>query len=218
MDRFIYRSVVKAQEDIKILEEVEKCKESIQNLVESNILMTLSLFRFNRNLFLYYECINETVSPLELFHELTPFLEVYPDEEGLRRWVPMIDIFHFSVPKSAEHWKRTRPVIERVGKIARIKPDMLASYIYYHYMLQEGEPEIDNKYCIIGLDENLIFYYEELPKTEETPKPSRVKGGTGLSEKWKDIWQDLMSPHFEYWKDTTESNKSLRSCELLLGH
>jgi hypothetical protein len=108
-------------------------------------------------------------------------------------------------------------VQERVGRVALIKPDMVSSYIYYHYMLQEGHTGCDNKYCMIGIDGNLIFYYEELPKTAEERLPGWERKISHLSPEWHLTWQELMEPHFILSNDSINEDRMLRPCELLFG-
>lgn len=215
MKRFIYRAILKDMEDEKVDSCITTLEASAKALICKGVLMTLSLFKLNRNLFLYYECINENITPAGITPELDSMLEMRPDGNGGKIWIPMSDIFHFSEPVSVEHWKRKEPVQKRVGMIARIRPDMLSSYIYYHYMLQEGQLTIVNKYCMIGLDENLIFYYEEQPVTSELPQRRGKLNTNGLPSDWQNIWQDLMEPHFILWEEVPEQDKKLRPCKIV---
>ena len=164
MERYIYHALLKEE---NIEKYIGKLTEYIGDMSRDGMIMTLSLFKSKRSLFLYYECISKPITPSEMFPMLCSFLEVYPGEAGNRYWIPMLDIFHFSKPINVEHWKREQPVQKHVGMVARIKPELFSSYIYYHYVLQEEITLINNKYCIIGLHENLIFYYEEQPNVEE---------------------------------------------------
>ena len=124
----------------------------------------------------------------------------------------MIDIFHFDTPLNEKQWKRTLPVEDRAGRLARINPELLSSYIYYHYTLQEAKRDRGNKYCVIGLHENFIFLYEEFPA--EFTKSSFVgKLDTGMHV---ENWQTLMFPHFMPWPDAPDEN--LRKLETLLSY
>jgi L-rhamnose mutarotase len=215
MERFIYRALLKDGAEDKAEEYIQIHSVDLDKLLEKNVLMTLSVFRWRRNLFLYYECIGEHIIPEEMFPKLNQLLEIRPDEGGSKAWIPMIDIFHFSRPVSVEHWRRKKHVEKRVGMIARIKPDMMSSYIYYHYMLQEEQPDIVNKYCIIGLDENLIFYYEEQPTTKELPQYKGKLNTSNLSPDWQKGWQELMEPHFILWEDVPLHENKLRQCKVI---
>lgn len=217
MERVVFRSLVKVGEEESVQAEVLAASSFLKFLVNKGFLMTISVFIQGRTLFLYYECMNDFISPSELLPDITSLLEARMDEGGSKHWTPMIDIFHFSEPLSPDQWRRTQPVQERVGRIARIKPSKLSSYIYYHYMLQEGHAGCDNKYCMIGLDANVIFYYEELPKTPEERLPSGNGRFSALPPDWPLIWQGLMEPHFIVWDDVEAEERQLRSCELIFG-
>jgi hypothetical protein len=217
MERYVFRSLFKECEEEKVRSELCKHFDSLKAMVDNGSLMTVSLFKQSRSLFLYYEITEKYVSPVELFPLISSLLEERPDENEYKCWIPMNDIFHFSNPVSVDHWRRKEAVKERVGKIARIKQHMLSSYIYYHYLLQEGHSATDNKYCLIGLDENLIFYYEELPKTAEDRQTKGNFNTSHLPHNWQDIWQDIMEPHFIYWDESPENERKLRPCELIFG-
>lgn len=155
----------------------------------------LSLFRWNKQLFLYYENASEAADPHELFPEADGVLEAWPGEAEPRRWVPMMDIFHYQEPMGPEHWARRNPERRPFGRIARLKPEMVSSYVYYHYQYQEEQPGDGDKYGIIGLHESLMFFYAERPSTVE-PAPYRGKLGTSLRPK---DWAGVMDPHFIKW-------------------
>lgn len=82
-------------------------------------------------------------------------------------------------------------------------------------MLQEEQPAIVNKYCMIGLDENLIFYYEEQPNTAESPQYKGRLSTRNIPPDWQEVWQELMEPHFILWEDTPEIDSKLRPCDLV---
>jgi hypothetical protein len=193
----MYRSQLKSRNQDGMQDAIAACSEAISRSVAAGALMTATLYRHETQLFLYYECIAEEMEPGRLLEPLDGFLESWPGSDALRKWVPMYDIFHYDAPTGPEHWKRKRPVDKRVGRIARIKPEMLGSYIFYHYQLQEEYRETGNKYCIIGLYENLIFHYEEHPV--ETAAPS-FRGSLGTSNTPGD-WKKLMDPHFIQWEN-----------------
>ncbi|QGQ97661.1 hypothetical protein EHS13_23605 [Paenibacillus psychroresistens] len=216
MERWMFRAIIKDSEEQKLRLELNKHFDSVRAMVDNGKLMTASLFIQDQNVFLYYENLEESIIPSELFSNVEPFLEKRPEVGTNKCWIPMNDIFHFSKPLSVDHWRRKGAVQARVALIARIKPDMLSSYIYYHYLLQEGHSTNDNKYCMIGLDENLIFYYEELPKTVENQvkQDQRI---THFPHNWQDTWQELMEPHFIYWEEASENDRKLKPCEFIFG-
>jgi hypothetical protein len=161
-------------------------------------LMTICGFQWNNQLFLYYECLNQVIEPEAILPELAPFLEEWPGEAVPRTWIPLIDVFHFNAPASPEHWLRKGSVERRVGRIAHLKPEMAASYVYYHYQLQEEWAFHGPKYEIIGLHENLLFGYQEFPAVVEQPVLPKKLQTAGTPNNWGDARMDL---HFQPWPD-----------------
>ncbi|GLX66726.1 hypothetical protein MU1_10700 [Paenibacillus glycanilyticus] len=122
----------------------------------------------------------------------------------------MMDIFHYLQPVSEEHWRRTEPVSKPFARIARLKPEQVASYIFYHYQYQEERPGDGDKYGMIALHENLMFFYSESPATIEPP-PYEGKLTTSHTPS---EWQAAMDPHFIPWEE--ESGHSLIWLEIPL--
>lgn len=206
MKRHMYRGQIRSGCEREFEDFFEENASRYKKMTDGGSLMTISLFIWQSNLFLYYETVNNDLPPQELFCELNSLLEDWPGESEKRKWMEMIDIFHFNSPLSAEHWKRKLPIVKRIGRLARVKPEMLSSYIFYHYQLQEEDHGAKNKYCIIGLNENLIFHYEEHPiEVEVSPHKGKLK----TSNTPKD-WQKFMEPHFIFWDDTEDCDKKLR--------
>lgn len=160
--------------------------------------MTFGCFRWERNLFLYAECTRPGLEAEELLPDAEPFLEPWPGQAEPRCWIPMIDVFHFNEPASVEHWRRKEAVERRVGRVAHLKPEMAASYIYYHYQLQEEQAFHGPKYEIIAMHENLLFGYQEFPAVVEAPGLPGKLATKGTPENWGDSRMDL---HFQPWPD-----------------
>lgn len=169
-----------------------------KRLVEAGELMTAAAFTWRNNLFLYYECISRQVQPEEAAGAAVPYLAEWPGEALPRKWIPMIDVFHFNEPAGYEHWLRKEPVERRGGRVAHLKPEMMASYIYYHYQLQEERAFLGGKYEIIAMHENLLFGYQEFPNVVETPVVPGRLATKGTPENWADSRMDL---HFQPWED-----------------
>lgn len=167
-------------------------------LVANGQLMTFGCFRWERNLFLYAECVGERLDAEELLPDVAPYLELWPGQEQKRCWIPMVDVFHFNEPASVEHWQRKSEVERRVGRVAHLKQEMVASYIYFHYQLQEERAFQGPKYEIIGLHENLLFGYQEFPAIVEAPVLPGKLQTKGTPENWSDSRMDL---HFQPWSD-----------------
>ncbi len=166
--------------------------------IEKGEVMTLGCFRWERNLFIYAECVGRPIEAGELLPGAAPFLESWPGQAKERGWITMIDVFHFNEPASLEHWRRKAAVERRVGRVAHLKPEMAASYIYYHYQLQEEQAFHGPKYEIIAMHENLLFGYQEFPAVVEAPALPGKLATKGTPENWSDSRMDL---HFQPWPD-----------------
>lgn len=197
MKRLIYRGQVKDgfEETIKNCMKEEK---KAANLVLNGQIMTLAAFYWNKNIFLYYECVHEDIFPEAIFTEIDDYLVDWPGKEEFRKWIPMIDVFHFNEPVSYEHWLRKEPVESRKGRVAHLKPEMMSSYIYYHYQLQEERAFLGGKYEIIAMHENLLFGYQEFPSIVEEPLATKRLNTSGTPVNWNDSRMDL---HFQPWED-----------------
>ncbi|WP_245237321.1 hypothetical protein [Paenibacillus ihuae] len=160
--------------------------------------MTAAAFSWKDNVFLYYECIGEQIVPEALTGPAIEFLCDWKGEAAPRKWIPMVDVFHFNEPAGYEHWLRKSPVERRVGRVAHLKREMMASYIYYHFQLQEERAFSGNKYEMIAMHENLLFGYQEFPLVIEDPViPGRLST-KGTPVPWEDSRMDL---HFQPWED-----------------
>jgi hypothetical protein len=175
-------------------------------------LLTLSVFRLDSHLFAYWESIGHVVTPEALFGTMDGTLAAWPGTAAPRTFVPMTDIFHWQTPADVEHWRRKTPVERISGRLARLKPEMASSYIFYHYQLQEERPGSVEKYGQITLHENLIFFYQEYPATVEAP----VIPGKLATTNTPDHWQDVMFPHFHLWEDTAPDARIWRSLEVVV--
>ena len=168
--------------------------------IESGLLYAASLFRWRDNLFLYYESPDESLAPETITASLGTALSAQPGT-SIRRWTRMMDIFHYHESQDESHWQRSHPNPKATARVNRLKPEMYASYVFYHYQLQEEHPAIGDKYGIIGADENLLFFYQEEPKTVE---PARHKGRLTTRNSPREDWQELMTQHFLPWEDGGE--------------
>jgi hypothetical protein len=197
MKRVIFRAQMK-ENDQEIAIRNILAEEKPKCLVENDEFMVFAAFRWQKNIFLYYECVEEELHPDNIFPTLSEYLEDWPGKEEKRKWIPMIDVFHFNEPVSYEHWLRKEPVEKRVGRVAHLKPEMMSSYIYYHYQLQEERAFLGGKYEIIAMHENLLFGYQEFPNIVEEPLAEKKLKTSGTPENWNDSRMDL---HFDPWKD-----------------
>jgi hypothetical protein len=214
MERFMYRAQTIKYSKAGIRAAIVLCDDKVKKLIEAGILMTVSLFQFKNQLFLYYECIEEEIKPQRFLEPFDDLLESWPGMNDARKWILMPNIFHFDRPVSPEQWKRRLHVDKRVGRIAQIKQGMLSSYIFHHYQLQEEKRETGNKYCVIGLNESLIFHYEEFPSDVCAPS---FAGSLTTSNTPAD-WRKLMDPHFIQQKNADGDKVNFIVMEPLISY
>ena len=197
MQRLIYRGQFKdgLEEAAKGSMQTEK---KALSLVRDGHIMTLAAFCWEKQVFLYYECLQDVILPEDIFPEMNDYLEEWPGGQKNRKWIPMIDVFHFNEPVDYEHWIRKEPVEIRRGRVAHLKPEMVSSYIYYHYQLQEERAFLGGKYEIIAMHENLLFGYQEFPNVVEEPISAKRLSTSGTPANWNDSRMDL---HFQPWED-----------------
>jgi hypothetical protein len=181
---------------------VRDIRLTLQKLQSIHI-FTLSLFHSGKALCVYLESSKDE-QWFEWGNEVHSMMQITPGLDQSRYAIHMPEIFHDGVPNDHASWRQARVIKQRVGSLARIRPDLLARYIFYHYQLQEEYPEHFNKTYIIGLFQNMIFSYHELPAVvSESPPLGKLQ--TRLSPVQN--WQDLMHPHFEHWH--TPSGESI---------
>ncbi|WNR42688.1 hypothetical protein [Paenibacillus roseipurpureus] len=211
MQRHLFYSLLKNGTEEAFRASIRQNEGDLRSQLHSEQVLTVSLFQNGSNVCLYLE------TELDNFHWDWPdayadWLEAWPCEQESRLSVPMIDIFHDGVPTDPESWRGNRQVEDRVGCIARLKPDMAASYIYYHYQMQEERPESFNKTYIIGAHGTLLFSYREHPASVSETK----RAGKLSSQNTPANWQEVMEPHFDMWTDVPDNEKIWRSMERLL--
>ena len=144
--------------------------------------------------FMYVEANEEEINP-ELLAEGE--LIAFPDG---RKWERAYDIFHSSRPVSEEQWKRKVENKTPRVRLNQLKPEKVASYIFYHYQYQEEMPGREkNKYGIIFLYRDELIYYQELPRENETEK---LEGALQTNHSPVDRWSELMKEHFaDTWRE-----------------
>ncbi|MFP4974145.1 hypothetical protein ACE6ED_01985 [Paenibacillus sp. CN-4] len=201
MHRCLYRA--ECAEGVEAETFFRSVRDRAETVAEQRAVTVLGLFGCDRSLFLYYECEGDKARPEELFPGAEQVLLPWPGTGAPRLWAPMMDIFHYQRPVSREHWKRIHNGAVGYGRIALLKPDQVASYVYYHYQYQEERPGDGDKYGIIGLHENLLFFYSETPATRE-PAPYKGLLNTSLRP---DDWAGVMDPHFSKWEGVPEGEE-----------
>lgn len=208
--RSVYQAQCKPGQEAATIAALTVTREQLETHIADGRLLTISLFGWRRHIFAYWESIGEAVTPNDLFDELTDLLEPWPGADKPRTFVPMMDIFHGLTPLSVEEWRRQRPPERIQGRITRLKPQMVSSYIFYHYQLQEERPGQQDKYWLISLHEDLLFFYQELPPFPD-PRPGKL-----TTTNTPDDWQKVMFPHFNLWEDAPPGEEIWRQVEVLL--
>lgn len=197
ISRKIYRGIWKEGQAAAGLQALQEDIHAKQ-LVQDGVLMTAAAFSWQNNVFLYYECISEQVEPANVAGAAGQYLIDWEGEAAPRKWIEMIDVFHFNEPAGYEHWLREAAVERRGGRVAHLKREKVASYIYYHYQLQEERAFHGNKYDIIAMHENLLFGYQEFPSVVEEPVVPGRLSTKGTPVPWENSRMDL---HFQPWED-----------------
>ncbi len=197
MKRLMFRAQMKEGCEEKVISLLKE-EKAAGSLVEDGQAMVFAAYYWEKNIFLYCECLKEELRPEVMFCNIRDYLEDWPGEAVMRKWIPLIDVFHFNEPVSEEHWRRKEPVEDRKGRVAHLKPEMISSYTYYHYQLQEERAFLGAKYDIIGIHENLLFGYQEFPKIVEEPLAAGRLNTSGTPVNWEDARMEL---HFQPWED-----------------
>ncbi|MCB0128847.1 MAG: hypothetical protein KDE58_41560, partial [Caldilineaceae bacterium] len=215
--RSIYRAEAKGgQEAAAVAALCAQAHELVLGTAPGDLL-TISLLRWARQIFAYWESIDEPRTPERIFGLCAEQLEPWPGAATPRTFVPMMDIFHYLAPENlhgdpVEAWRRKAPVAQVWGRLARLQPSMVSSYIFYHYQMQEEKPGVGDQYGIISLHEDLIFFYQERPAVvRAAEKPGKLQ-----TTNTPPHWHDVMFPHFHRWDDAPPGQEIWREIEPLL--
>lgn len=185
--------------------------DALHALQAEGQLTTAAFFQWERHFFVYYETPDGALAPEALSGPMGEFLAVWPGAAQPRFFAPMMDIFHCGEPRSADEWRRTTPPEQVRARLTRLKPEMVSSYIFYHYQRQEERPGDFDKYCLITIHEDLLFFYQEFPRVVESP-PRTGKLSTRNSP---ENWHEVMYPHFHLWDDAPAGEEIWRDIALL---
>ena len=132
ISRYIYRAQIKTGF-------IEQAREMLSTAQMPADVVTASIFRFERNLFFYYELKAEELHPEALFKGLESCLEECPFEEAKRFYIRMYDVFHYNRPTEDRPW-RGREMGTPYAMLIRLRPEKVGSYVFYHQQLQEEYP------------------------------------------------------------------------------
>ncbi|RTE10693.1 hypothetical protein [Paenibacillus whitsoniae] len=155
---------------------------------------TVAVFAKEGSLFLYLEAVGEQAVAWQWPAPCLVLLEEWPGADGgHRHTVPMMPIYRDGEPPNA----RRTDAHERLGSLARLRPEMYSSYIFYHFALQEEKPYGFNPTYAIGAHEELIFSYHELPAPVFEPGAARHAWPESVLPSTN--WHALMESHFQLW-------------------
>ena len=154
-----------AREGTRLYMAAAEAEKEVRRLIQSGRLLTASVYYHGNMCFLYYEALEEGVSPADFLKPLEACLELWPEEGGKTCWAPMYSIYWHSVPQDADSWMESRKGKKnRIGRIAFLYPEKLFSYTYWHQAIVEEGLLKGDQYQFISLHENILFSYFEEPK------------------------------------------------------
>jgi len=207
VERLMYRLAIAGGQGERFHDAVRESADDLTRALREAGARMCAVYRWERQLFAYVEA---DARALPFRPDVPPALKAllapWPGEARPRIAAPMNDIFHDGVPVDWASWRKGRVAERRIGSLARLKPEQYASYVFYHYQLQEEQPEKFNQTYIIGSHERLIFSYQELPASLS----GRPRRGTLDTNRTPDGWQDVMDPHFEPWTDVEPAERIWR--------
>ena len=206
VQRLVFRGQMHPGREKTLQAALPNLQTTLAQRVAADDILTLSLFTWHQQIFLYYECPGAPIAPIDLVGDINSTLA----PSASRIWAPMMDIFHFNRPQSLEHWRRDPPPEACTARVVYLQPEMVSSYIFLHYQMQEEKPGGGDKYGQISLHENLLFFYLEQPATNEDAQHK----GQLKTKQTPPNWHEVMFPHFQPWGDT-EGEELWRPIELL---
>jgi hypothetical protein len=170
--------------------------ENLKNFFAGLDIDFVRIFQFDAEIYLYFES-EKNIPTFEWPSPLRTLFDKWPSEAGLRSSVAMMDIFYDAMPRQSEAWRTVDAKRESIGSVIYLRPEKYASYVFYHFQLQEEGIKKFNKYFIIGSNENLLFSYHELPAVIDTYSSDKILS-TNHSP---DAWAELMAEHFSPWSE-----------------
>lgn len=212
LHRFVFRAQCRPGQEAAAIAAWRARSDALGNLQTSGRLLTASVFGWERHFFVYYETADATLTPDELAGATGDLLESWPGHSRPRHFVPMMDIFHCGEPRNTDDWQRKSPPENVRARLTRLQPEMVSSYIFFHYQMQEEKPGSFDKYCLISIHENLLFFYQEYPQVVESPP----RTGKLSTQNTPADWHGTMFPHFLLWDDAPAGEEIWRGIELVL--
>ena len=188
-------------------------KDQIEASLSATGINLFKLFRFDNLLFVYAESADSVLS-LALPTKVTTALIDSPGDFGDQKFVPMLDIFHDAIPRDNVVWRDPAKQVQSLGSIVYLRPEKYCSYVFYHFQLQEEGLRKFNKHYIIGVLENCLFSYQELPAVIDATNHDRVLH-TNVSP---ENWVELMGEHFQPWPEGLDIEKPWKEMEEIFSY
>ncbi|WP_340004816.1 hypothetical protein MHH52_24030 [Paenibacillus sp. FSL K6-0276] len=223
MKRLLYYSQLRRDSESEFRQMVNTDVESLRRDWTAQGLYDVSIFVLQQFVFIYAEADPSSEYAewrwprhysriLETWPSV-PLSKGHPSGSTESFEVPLIDIFHDGVPSDRSSWRDHRHIDERIGSVACLRPEMAASYIYYHFQKQEEAASSFNQTYMIGMFGTLIFSYHELPSLTSGHKPQGL-----LHTRQSPVhWQEAMLPHFIPWKDESGNDILWMQMERIQG-
>jgi len=196
MQRFCYRG---QYHDSAVLAFIPTLKEHVEQLLRDGRIYTVTVFDFDdQNLFIYFECVDELLTPTDILPGIETYMKVWPGEASPRWFVPMTDVYHSIQPKEDEiHlWHRTEHT-EPSAMMSLMKMEKLSSYTFWHFQMQEEKPAHCGRHLSIWMSEHIGLMYGE------TPDPGIENPHKGMldTHNTPEDWTGTMVPHFNTYPD-----------------
>lgn len=167
------------------------CTDRKMNVKNTDGIDMLSFYAFDDKVLMYFESELENPNPEDIS---TDNIKTFPDGT---HWMRMGEIYHASVPRSEEQWKRKIEGKTPYVQIMYLKDDKIGSYVYNHYRYQEELPGDCDKYGVIFLLGTFMAFYLENPvEIDRDGIASLNSADTPYQE-----WGNLMNGHFKPWEN-----------------
>ena len=176
---------------------IKSCLPLWEKAVADGKLRSGSVFVFQDQIFVYYE----STVPFhieEYLPDISNYVFLWPGQEKLRPYIPMVKLYQSLPMEEVRDWKRngdTHPYLN----ISRMNLDLLQSYTYYHYQMQEEMPGHNGRYLAIWDSEDWCVLYNE----DNTGGPIDTDYKGKLTSNLCPVrqWHEYMRPHFYRWPD-----------------
>jgi hypothetical protein len=162
--------------------------------VETDAVITASAGYADGITYLYMETTDPSVGPEDI---VAGGAAVLPDGS---KWLHLPEIFHY-YPVDGGKFRREVSGKQPIFALNKLEFDRIGSYVYWHYIHQEGNQyNIDRFYCIFQHGDKIISYREE-PEERVTWAEREGQPHNPVDSR---EWDALMETHFKAWPDGTK--------------